>query len=485
VRNYVTEAMDELRIPGAAVVIVGPEEIEFAEGFGTAGPGDVAATPQTPFQIASLSKQLTAIAVMQLVDAGDLELGATVRSYVDWFGAEGSDTAMITVRDLLAHASGWTERDGLVNRAQPGNDADAIEQNVRRLAETPLSHPIGQFEYSNANYDVLGYLVAFVSGQTFEDYMAENVFAPLGMSHTHTDEAASRADGLAQGHYPFFGSPISWEIGFVRSGLPSAFIASSAEDLGHVLIAHLNDGAYAGEQVLPTAAMALLRRPLIHPDAWNGYGWGWWSYPLWDAGTLSDGAGMSQYDVPVVLEHGGSHTTFAGGMALLPEEEIGVVVLLNTDDSAAPSRVSQLHTGIAQILLGLSPGVPVSFDEPIRQYGKHLLAGVAILMALGVAWAAWRIRRWRRDPAVAPSGRRGVLLHLVLPLALDVGATAFFWWLVLDTVGIGLADYPIIVHEAPDAGLALALIGVLGLGWGLLRTALTLRVLRRGSPAPA
>jgi len=122
--------------------------------------------------------------------------------------------------------------------------------------------------------------------------------------------------------------------------------------------------------------------------------------------------------------------------------------------------------------------VPVSFDDPLHRYGKLLLAGVAILMALGVAWALWRIRRWRRYPSTAPHGLRGLLLHLVLPLALDLGVTVFFWWLVLSTAGFTLAEYPEIVHEGPDIGFAMALIALLGVGWGMARTALTLRVLR-------
>jgi CubicO group peptidase (beta-lactamase class C family) len=483
VRDYMSATMQELRIPGAAVVIVDKEGIQFAEGFGTTGHG-AKPTPQTPFQIASLSKELTAIAVMQRVQAGDLSLDATVHSYLDWFGAAGSDTAKITVQDLLAHASGWTMADGLVNRAQADDDPNALERNVRRLANTPLSHAIGQFEYSNANYDVLGYLVGAVSGQSYEDYMAEHVFGPLAMRHTHTDEAAARADGLAQGFYPFFGVPIPWEIGFRRSGLPSAYIASSAEDLGHVLIAHLDGGSFDGQQVLPAAAIEQLHQPLVHPDAWNGYGWGWWTFPLWDAGKLGlePGATDTEYSVPIVLEHDGSHDTYAGGMVLLPVQRLGAVILMNTDNSAAPSRISALAPGIADILVGLHPGVPASSDDPVRQYGKALLAVVAVLMALGTAVAFRRLRRWRRDPASGPRGPWGVLLHLVLPLVVDLGVTAFFWWLVLSTANFALADYPIIVHEAPDVGLALAVIAVLGIGWGLIRTLITLRVVR-GAPA--
>jgi len=479
IRDYVAGALAELKVPGAAVVIVGPEGIEYEEGFGSARPDGTPATPQTPFHVASLSKELTSIAVMQLIQSGDLELDATVHSYLPWFGAAGSETARITIRNLLAHTSGWSESDGLTNRIDEATDDGALERNVRRLAGIPPSHPIGQFEYSDGNYNVLGYLVAVRSGVSYEQYMAEHVFAPLEMTHTHTSDSAARADGLAQGYYPFFGIPIPYDVPFARSSVPGSFIATSAEDLGHVLIAHLNDGQYAGNRVLPPGAMAQLRTPLVHPESWNGYGWGWWSYPLWDAGHLVDAAGGSDYEVPVVVEHVGLQPTYAAGMLLLPSEGIGVDIVMNLDDQAATSRFTQIHLGIAQILLGGEPGPLIVREDPLMQNAKLLLGGAVILMALGIPWARRRVRRWRRDPASAPRGGSGLLGHVVLPLTVDLGVTAFAWWLILDRSPA--KDVALIVRLAPDVGLSLAAVAVLGVGWGLLRTALTLRVMRAPS----
>ncbi len=478
IHDFASSSFDELGIPGAVVLVVDADGIVYEEGFGTADDADTPVTPTTPFHLASLSKQLTGIAVMQLIESGDLELDATVHSYLPWFGADGSDTAKITVRDLLAHASGFSEGDGLTNRSDEGTDDGALERNIRRLAEVPLSHPIGQFEYSNANYDALGYVVAVASGMSYEDYMAERVFAPLEMVDTFTSEADASAGGVAQGHYPFFGFPIAFPVGFVRGSVPSAYIASSAEDLGRVLMAHLNDGAVGDAQVLSADGMQELRRPLIHPNPWDGYGWGWWSYPLWDAGHLVDAPTGSTYDVPVILEHGGSHSTYATGMILLPDAGYGVVVLMNHNDEGAPSRFYQIHSGIAQILAGRDAPALVSYDDLLGQYGRQLLGITALLMILGVWWAFRQLRRWRRDPDSAPHGRRRMLRHVVLPLALDVGLTGLAWWLVLDRSHLGVGDYPAILHLAPDVGLAIGLIAMFGLVWGLVRTALTLRVLR-------
>jgi hypothetical protein len=246
-------------------------------------------------------------------------------------------------------------------------------------------------------------------------------------------------------------------------------------------MAHLSDGAVDDAPVLSPDSWQGLRKPLIHPDLWDGYGWGWWTYPLWGAGQLVDAPPRASYEVPVMLEHGGSHSTYATGMVLLPDEGYGVVVLMNRNDEAAPSRFTQVHTGIALILAGQDAPAPTNYDDLLGTYGRQLLGVTALLMIVGVWWAFRQLRRWRRDPASAPRGWRGTLRHLVLPLALDIGLTGVAWWLVLDRSHLGLADYPAIVHLAPDAGLAIGLIALFGIGWGLVRTAMTVRLLRRAA----
>jgi CubicO group peptidase (beta-lactamase class C family) len=482
VRSFVRDAMHQLGAPGVAVVIVDKDGIRLAEGFGLARDDGTPVTPETPFEIASLSKQLTSIAVMQLVQSGDLRLQATVHSYIDWFGSDGSDTGRITVRDLLAHTSGWSGEQGLINRLDEANDAQAIERNVRRLASEPLDHKIGQFEYSNANYDTLGELVAVVSGVSYEEYMAEHVLGPLQMTHTHLTDAGARADGLAQGHYPFFGIPIAWQIPWARSSLPSSFIAASAEDLGHVLIAHLNGGAYQRTQVLRADAMAKLRRPLTHPDPWDGYGWGWWSYPLWNAGELKDGTDVSAYELPVMLEHNGSHATYASGMALLPKQEIGVVVLINMNNELASSRFYELHTGIAQILLGRQAPALAYTEDLLGQYGKFIALAWVVTLLLLVAWMVRRFRRWGRDPASTPRGALLLGRRVVLPLLIDAALVGGFWWLASTRGEIAITLLVRIVRLWPDIGLVMVLVNVIGLGWAVIGTVWIVRLLRRREP---
>ncbi len=487
IRDYVSSELERLAVPGAAVVVVQDDQIVFGEGFGIAQPDGTPATAQTPFRLASVSKSITALAVMQQVEAGNLELDALVRDYLPWFGADGSDTARITVRDLLGQTSGWSTPDGRAELADDATDDAALERNVRRLAEVPLSHPIGQFEYSNANYNALGLLVATVSGQSFEDYVRDQVFDPLEMHHSFADQLGAADDGLATGYYPVFGVPIPFELGFVRAEVPAGFIAASAEDLGHMLIAHLNGGRYGDAKVLSEAGVRSLHEPLSHPDGpWDGYAMGLWVYPFFDVGALTAGPdGVQAYDVPVVLEHGGDHANFATGIIMAPEDGWGVAVLMNLNDEAAASRYHKLHTGIMALLLG-GEALPATADEDfLGQNFKAILAGIVVLQLIGVAWALRRLRHWRQRPETAPHTRLAIARHLVLPLVVDLGVPIAIWTIISERGG---APFDVVMRWAPDIAMGVIVIALLGVGWGILRTILTVRLMRGSGPketAPA
>jgi CubicO group peptidase (beta-lactamase class C family) len=476
IRKFVTQQMDELHVPGMAVVVVTADGPIFAEGYGAPDDSGQAVTPQTPFRIASLSKQLTAIAVRQLIDDGRLELDALVADYLPWFGEDVPALGKVTVRHLLSHTSGWAEGLDGENLIDTSTDDGALERHVRDLARVEPAHALGEFFYDNSNYNVLSLLVATASGMTFEDYLQENVLTPLQMSHTHLTDAAARADGVAHGHYPFFGLVIPWELPFSRGSMGSASVVASAEDLGHVVIAHLNQGKFGDAQVLSPEAMADIETPLVHPAPWDGYGWGWWSHPLYDAGGIRDIEGAPLYQAPVYLEHGGSLANFAAGMLVMPEAGYGVVVLMNLNDESISSRYHQMDLGIAYILSGLSAPGLATYEDALSQNAKLIAAAVPLTQLAGVVFAAWRFRRWRRRRPDT-SSTRWRLGNLLLPLVPDIGIPVYFWGLVLSR-SEGSFDLGRTFTFTPDLGLALVAMTTLGFGWALLRTLLTLRLMR-------
>jgi CubicO group peptidase (beta-lactamase class C family) len=129
---YVQAQLDESRMPGLALGIVQGDQVVHLQGFGKADDSGRAVTPQTPFIIGSTSKSFTALAVMQLVEAGKIQLDAPVRQYLPWFRvADTSASAAITIRQLLNQTSGLSTDTG--RSLLVGSETDTLEQAVRDL----------------------------------------------------------------------------------------------------------------------------------------------------------------------------------------------------------------------------------------------------------------------------------------------------------------------------------------------------------------
>lgn len=241
--NYVSARLHDLRIPGAALGIVKDGEVVHLQTFGSASKDEGALTVTTPFKIGSMSKSFTALAVMQLVEAGKIQLDAPVQQYLPEFRvADPEASKRITVRHLLNQVSGIPTSAGMnyVFRTDTGDDA--LEGEVARSRNVKLTHEPGTtFQYSNRNYTTLGLLIKVVSGQSYEDYVQAHVLQPLGMqqSFTHLDDAKNH--GLATGHQYWFNRPVPGG-GLLenRAATPTGLLTASVEDMSTWLIVHLD-----------------------------------------------------------------------------------------------------------------------------------------------------------------------------------------------------------------------------------------------------
>jgi CubicO group peptidase (beta-lactamase class C family) len=242
ITTYIEAEMKAHHIPGLALAIVQGEQIVYLHGFGTANSSGQAVTRETPFILGSATKSFTAMAVMQLVDAGLIELDAPVQRYLPWFRtADASSSATITVRHLLNQTSGIEAPAGLNNATSRDISDGALEAQVRGFSTARLNHPVGEvFEYSNANYDILGFIVQTVSGQSYGSYIQEHIFLPLEMTHSFTSDTEAMAQGLATGHRFWFGRPLPFIAPYTRANQPSGFLIASAEDMAHYLIDDLS-----------------------------------------------------------------------------------------------------------------------------------------------------------------------------------------------------------------------------------------------------
>jgi CubicO group peptidase (beta-lactamase class C family) len=199
--TFLQSSFERLKLPGAAAVLVQDGAPSFVN-FGTDANGD-AISADTRFYIGSLSKAFTAAAVLQLVESGKVELDAPAQTYVPEFRTRSSNDSKVTVRQLLNQTSGLRNETYAEWRLpQPGD----LKAAVARLESAEMETPGQRFSYHNPNYTVLARLVEKVSGESFDGYLRDHIFVPLGMTSTKTvDRVDELHDGAPSGHVRAFG----------------------------------------------------------------------------------------------------------------------------------------------------------------------------------------------------------------------------------------------------------------------------------------
>jgi CubicO group peptidase (beta-lactamase class C family) len=452
-------------IPGLAVVIVDGDRIVHTAALGIADGSGRPVTPDTPFVLASLSKAFTATAVMQLVEAGRIELGAPVRRYVPWFRvADETASASITVAQLLHHTSGLPT----VAVTNDDQDGGALERDVRALASVRLLFDPGTgYHYTNADYDVLGFVVQEVSGTAFDRYVQEHIFQPLGMSHSHVLPANAVTDGASEGFYRWFGVLTTpTRVPRPRSEGPAAMMYSSANDMGRWIIANLNGGLVSGARIISAAGMGTLHAPVTQSsDEFHAYAMGWDVRPYWEALVVA-GASPVDYPLPALVEHGGAAPSGHTYVGLVPERGWGFAVLMNTFDQADQVPFLHVEQGIQRILAGKEP-LPLALDlDPLGRSARATGLLLLLLELVSFWWSVWTFRRWRRPGTRRPAAGRAVVA-LAAPLLLDV---LTLWLLLIEIPARFDTTLPAILAYQPDAPwLVLPLLLLAGI-WGPIRT---------------
>jgi CubicO group peptidase (beta-lactamase class C family) len=461
--GYITDQMRSARIPGLALAIVKGDQIVYLKGYGRANSAGRPVTPQTPFLIGSVTKAFTALAVMQRVAAGQVELDVPVQQYLPWFRvADPKASAQITVRQLLNQTSGLPQ----LTETQLWNEQDegALERSVRVLRTAELNHPVGTFGYSNANYDTLGLIVQAVSGQSYEDYVRQHIFAPLDMQHSFVSQDEARQHGMAQGHRWWFGIPVPVSLPYHRAELPAGFIIASAEDMAHFLIAQINGGRYRDVSVLSPEGIALMQtEPVPHT-----YGMGWESIRI-NGRTL--------------INHDGGYFNFQASVFFDPEARVGVFVAANVMSvlDAFSSPPGSTLTGpttraMAQSVLAMATNQPM----PDQGRGNALLTLIFDLVILGLtvglivslARIPARYQRLARSGIAHQSGllwRSGLaaVLHFIWPLSILYLALNVPAWQVY------------VMLFQPDLGYWLQAVATVVFLKGVLEIALLWRVFRQ------
>ncbi|MCP4304980.1 MAG: beta-lactamase family protein, partial [bacterium] len=446
---FVDIEMPASGVPGLAYAVVADGEITAVGAHGVVEIGGVGEVMlDTPFVTGSISKSFTALAVMQLVEAGEVDLDTGVSQYLDGFS--GGPAGAITVRQLLSHTSGFSTLQGNTSHTDGTGGKDELARRVDGIAEVkPAYTPGERWEYSNTNYAILGRLIEVVGGQDYQGYVAANILEPVGMEHSFVADGEIH-ESMATGHRPWFGTkrPLP-ENATHRGTAPQGGIVASANDLALYMQMMMN----GEDDVLSAEGKALMMRPASNTSPFYGLGW------------FVDAANRTVW-------HDGSSPGFETLATMVVAEQRAVVVLVNAGSGLGIRETAQLRNGITARALDLGYQ-----GEGSRWSLTALFIGMVLLPIAYVTSMIWAWRRRTELRTKLKSGAFG-LFSLWFPLLTTLVAA----WAIFDLVprlgGVPLGTLRLF---QPDFGLALIASAVTGVLWAMFR----LGVAYTGKSAPA
>jgi CubicO group peptidase (beta-lactamase class C family) len=347
---YMAQTLKDWNTPGIGVGIVVNDKLVFAKGYGYRDyEKKLLFTPTTLQQIASNSKLFTAVAAGMLVEDGKLTWDKPVRESVptiQFYNDQLNNN--ITLRDMLSHRTGVTRHD-LIWFKSPFSRKELFE----RLKYLEPQEPMRQtFLYNNLMFSAVGEIIELQSGQRWEQFVREKILAPLDMKTTtySIEDMNQHADHGV----PFREKRDSFELYKIpyyedtEGVAPAGAIISNIDELSHWLIALMNDGKYNGKQVLPAKVLKETLQPAIGLPNTLGEALGFWELlnPAYGMGrqTLS-------YRGHLLTLHGGDLPGFHSQVSFMPNDKIGVIVLVISDHSAPLYNIVSYN--VYERLLGL------------------------------------------------------------------------------------------------------------------------------------
>ena len=357
--GLVPTALQTARTPGAVVAVVRDGQVLLEKGYGFADvEGRVAVDPKaTLFRPGSTSKLFTWTAVMQLVEQHKLDLDADINKYLD-FTIPPRHGKVLTLRDVMTQTSGFEEtiKDLLTFEHAPGS----LEQVLKSYVPPLRADPGSTAGYSNYATGVAGYIVQRVSGVPYDEYIARNVLAPLGMGHSSFTQPLQPAllAHMAKG-YEELGKP---GHGYEMINVPPAgSLASTADDMTHFMIAHLQDGRYADARILQPATAVQMHGTVrrLFPDL-NGIALGFYQEDI---------------NGHRVIAHGGDTEYFHSDLTLFLDDHVGIFVSVNAPgrDGMGEMLRESLFTAFADRYFPRA--------EPVTPLPKELAAAHARMIA--------------------------------------------------------------------------------------------------------
>jgi CubicO group peptidase (beta-lactamase class C family) len=341
------------------VMVAQDGKVIFSKGYGFANlEWDVPNSPNTKFRLGSITKQFTAACILLLEERGKLKIDDPVKVYMPDAPAAWDK---VTIFNLLTHTSGLPSFTGFPDYASTEAIATTPEKLVARFRDKPLEFQPGEkWNYSNSGYVLLGYLIEKISGQSYSQFVQDNIFTPLGMKDSGYDSNSAIIVHRASGYAPSDKGLIN--AGYIDMSIPlsAGALYSTAEDL-----LRWERGLF-GDKLLSAASLQKMTTPF--------------------KGDYAFGLAVHQASGHKVIEHGGSIEGFNTQLTYYPDDKLTVVVLSNQNTGATgdiASKLAALVHGEKVVLAGERKEVAVSPAILQTYVGTYELApGFDIVMTL-------------------------------------------------------------------------------------------------------
>ncbi|MGE7624707.1 serine hydrolase domain-containing protein [Viridibacillus sp. NPDC096237] len=435
--EYINNELERQNIPGASITIVKGDKVQYVKGYGISGPNEKEMTPQTPVVLGSVSKSFTALAIMQLVDQGMIQLDNPVQQYIPWFRlADEEASKEITIRHLLNHTSGISEYDG--QRVISEGD-QSLKELVESLKGLRLEKRVGEsYQYSNLNYAILGLVIEEVTKTPYTEYISRNIFKPLQMENSYADPKEDKNNTIATGYQTIFGFKIPTEQLNHEANVPHGYLISSAEDMANYMIAILNKGQFKGENILSKQRMDEMHQPSSFIENHTYYAMGW------------------EVENDVITHNGWTENTYT---RVLLDEEYGITLLINSFDYFNSNRYDQMVTNIYNFVKHNKP-LKSGEENPFMIY---IIFDLIIVVAITfVTFSVYRIFKQQKRRAKPLR----MIINVVSLIVFNFLLPLLILYYVIKVVPLSTVTLfvPGIGHALFIISLFLIIIGVINIG---------------------
>lgn len=317
--EFFAENMDKYHVPGAAIAFVKDGQVSFIKGYGYSDvENKISVDPEkTVFGIASVSKLLTATAVMQQYEEGNIDLNKNVNEYLQKFKIKDTFNEPITMKSLLTHTSGFIQSSIGIGTRDP-LEVKELGDYLKTAIPKREYEPNTFFSYSNQGMSLAGYIVENTSGMKFEDYIQERIFNPLNMENSSfkqpMPENMEHNKAVSYGYWTQKQSLFRTEPMYDQL-LPSDGCYTTVSDMSKFIIANLNGGKYNGNQILEETTMEEMhKQQFTNNEKMPGQAYGFWE---------------SFENNKMALFHTGTSDGYANMLYMIPKENIGFMLCYN------------------------------------------------------------------------------------------------------------------------------------------------------------